>query len=125
MFKSIDIPVHSVVDLITNSSSEIFVMATDKTVTTIRNLVDALLKLAGSTQSADELFTFELMYYDFNDDEYYPESEFDTNEDRKKENHDGISKSIVRVTAKTVEGQNAAAVLSRLHSIFPTQSVYN
>jgi len=125
MFKSIDIPVHSVVDLITNSSSEIFVMATDKTVTTIRNLVDALLKLAGSTQSADELFTFELMYYDFNDDGYYPESEFDTNEDRKKENYDGISKSIVRVTAKTVEGQNAAAVLSRLHSIFPTQSVYN
>lgn len=58
--KSIVIPVHSMVDLITNSSSEIFVTANEKTVKTIQEIIDQLLALSGSTLKAKNLFKIEL-----------------------------------------------------------------
>lgn len=62
MNQSIIIPVHSVVDLITNSSSELFIFATDKTVDTATQLINELLKLSGSTKKAKDLFKIELLY---------------------------------------------------------------
>jgi len=59
--KPIKIPIHSFVDLITNSSTEIFVQATDKTIKTAKDIVNDLLTFNGSTQTADELFTFSLI----------------------------------------------------------------
>jgi hypothetical protein len=60
------IPVHSFVDLITNSSSEIFVAANKGTVKAIKNLVDSIIGAASNGEgigaTADTLFTFELVY---------------------------------------------------------------
>jgi len=54
------IPVHSFVDLITNSSSEIFVSADQNTLNAIEALVQNILIAGGSTAKASDLFTFEL-----------------------------------------------------------------
>lgn len=51
---------HSFVDLITNSSTEIYIQATDKTIESIKALVDNILKLGGSALKCDDLFTIEL-----------------------------------------------------------------
>lgn len=58
---SIPIPIHSFVDLITNSSSETFVCADKKTVQAVKELVNTFLRMGGLTQKADDLFTFELV----------------------------------------------------------------
>lgn len=52
--------VHSFVDLITNSSSEIFVAASDKTVKTIQSVVDHLLALGDTGKKCKDLFKIEL-----------------------------------------------------------------
>jgi hypothetical protein len=62
MKTSLIIPVHSFVDLITNSSSEIFVSANQNTVKAIKKLVDSILAATATPATADDLFTFELVY---------------------------------------------------------------
>ena len=63
------IPVHSFVDLITNSSSEVYVEATQSTINGIKKLVDHLLKIGGSPLTTDELFTFDVVF-DCTDPDY-------------------------------------------------------
>lgn len=65
------IKIHSFVDLITNSSTEIFVRADEKTIQTVKDLIDTLLKLGNSNLKADDLFEFQLVLdgYDFIKDE--------------------------------------------------------
>ncbi len=48
------------VDLITNSSSEIFVAADTKTVKTIQSIIDHLLTIGGSEKKSKDLFKIEL-----------------------------------------------------------------
>ena len=57
MLPSLSIPVHSFVDLITNSSSEIYVYADEGTVTAVKELINNLLKGVGSDKTSDDLFT--------------------------------------------------------------------
>lgn len=54
------IPIHSFVDLITNSSSEIYVYASDGTVKAVKELINNLLTGVGSDKTADDLFTFDV-----------------------------------------------------------------
>ncbi len=54
--KSLLIPVHSFVDVITNSSSEVFVSADEKTVEAVKDLIDNLLIGVGSDKRCDDLF---------------------------------------------------------------------
>lgn len=53
--------VHSVVDVITNSSTTIYTQATEATVKSFRNLINAILDIAGSTVRADDMFIFRLV----------------------------------------------------------------
>ena len=63
------IPIHSFVDVITNSSSEIFVSADKSTVTAIKKLVDNIISAAAfgkdatnaELPAADDIFKFELV----------------------------------------------------------------
>lgn len=50
------IPIHSFVDLITNSSTETYIQSTDKTVEMVKNLVNAILDASGSPYTCDDLF---------------------------------------------------------------------
>jgi hypothetical protein len=73
MTTSVILPVHSFVDVITNSSSEIFVAADKSTITAIKKLVDNIISasvvvatdIGGKVvdiPSADSIFTFDLVY---------------------------------------------------------------
>lgn len=53
--------VHSFVDLITNSSSELFAAANDRTLETVRAIINATLKAGGSTKCCDDLVLLKLV----------------------------------------------------------------
>ena len=55
-----NIPMHSFVDLITNSSTEVYIEATEHTIKSVAALVDNILALGGSKLTCDDLFTIEL-----------------------------------------------------------------
>lgn len=55
-----EIPVHSFIDVITNSSSEVFVVADRQTITAFREIVDKILNAAGSDKKCDDLFRLAL-----------------------------------------------------------------
>lgn len=53
--------IHSVVDLITNSSTVIYTEAHEGTIKTVKEIINLILKLGGNkTLTADDLFTFSL-----------------------------------------------------------------
>ena len=56
MTNTLHIPLHSFVDLITNSSSETFVAADRQTVSALEDIIDALLSSVGSDQKCHDLF---------------------------------------------------------------------
>jgi hypothetical protein len=138
--KSILIPIHSFVDIITNSSSEVFVEATAKTVEGIKKLVNSIILAAGGIATADDLFVFDVVYPcttlgDWKE-VYLTEKEIE--EKKAGENADSWSfgnecdgetypQSNIRVTVK-VANENAkiaAAILENLTGLFSVESSYN
>jgi hypothetical protein len=59
--KTLKIKIHSVVDVITNSSTTIYTQADEGTISSVKDMVNALLKIGGSELTADDLFTFSLV----------------------------------------------------------------
>jgi len=55
------IKLHSIVDVITNSSSVTYVMANKKSIETVKKLITNLLELTDSSLNVDDLFEFELV----------------------------------------------------------------
>lgn len=55
------IPVHSVVDVITNSSTMIYTGATDEAVSAIRSIINFVLLEAGSDKRVDDLYDVKLV----------------------------------------------------------------
>lgn len=111
------IPLHSFVDLITNSSSEIFISATDSTVTAIRKLVDSLLLAGGSKFTVDEMFEITLEdnpHYEKEDQDYY-------------ERDLGQRKQIIVIKTKidSPAATQAAGILANLTESFFIQERYN
>lgn len=149
--KSLIIPIHSFVDVITNSSSEIFVAADAGTIKTIKKLVDNLIAAGGGTLTAADLFTFDIVYrcYDPKYDEVYLTSEEikkkreeldeiienpekytekqveDAGEWQFGDDSDGYEQSSVRVEVKDKDNKNsvsAAKILSDLTGIFTIEA---
>ncbi len=56
------IPIHSIVDLITNSSSELFVTSTNDTPAAATALINDFLKLSGSNKTSTDLFNIKTVY---------------------------------------------------------------
>jgi len=56
------IRVHSVVDVITNSSTVVYTMASRGTINAIEAMVDSILEATGYDRRADDLFEFKLAY---------------------------------------------------------------
>ena len=87
------IPIHSFVDLITNSSSEIFVSADANTVKAVKKLIDNILKASGSDKTADDLFEIGLGYEvtdnETYDNKFVTKSEFEKIEEEYQEWEDG------------------------------------
>lgn len=64
------VKIQSVSDIITNSSSEVFVIYDQNGIDTIKALVNSILKLSESEYSCDDLFDFEFIWDDIAE-EYY------------------------------------------------------
>lgn len=67
--KSIIIPLHSFVDVITNSSSEVFVTADKKTVATVKEILKLFLENANVSTPVDRVFNVKLVYNNNPDEE--------------------------------------------------------
>lgn len=60
MKKTIIIRKHSIVDLITNSSTEVFIEASEETIVILKKFINSLLKTFNVDKTADDLFEFHL-----------------------------------------------------------------
>lgn len=100
--------IHSFVDLITNSSTEIFVEASQSTIKAVKDMVNALLRMADSTKTADDLFEFSL-----NEEEGYSDS-----------GYKNVS-LVVKAKEDSEDARIAAKVLSNLSGIFSIEGCYN
>ena len=60
MWTTFHIKLQSVSDVITNSSTEIYTVCTEYTLDRLKDIVNSILEISGSSLKADDLFTFEL-----------------------------------------------------------------
>lgn len=104
--KKLIIPIQSFIDVVTNSSTEIFVEATTHTKNHIISMVNEILKAGGSDKICDDLFEIRLID---------PTDEDDWSDD----------KSHIEVTAKNPEHSEAATYLETLSDIFDITADYN
>lgn len=72
---------HSFLDLVTNSSTEIFISANESTLKAIKNLVNDILKAGGSEVTADQMFEFSLVV---EDPDEYPSKYYDVQSEEGK-----------------------------------------
>lgn len=98
---------HSVVDVITNSSTVIYSQADEGTITSVKDLVNALLKIGGSELTADDLFEFKL--------------------DSEDKNYEGYQDVALIVTVKTDNeyAKIAGNILNKLDDLFYREASYD
>lgn len=109
------ITIHSFVDLITNSSTELYIEATQRTIDTIKEIINNLLSLGGNSYTADNLFTIELNPDDikrYEEEGYEPE-------------YKDISLLVKCKDEKSELGKTTAKMLSNLTGIFNVDVVEN
>ena len=104
---------HSFVDLITNSSTELYIEATEKTIESIKNLIDKILQLGDSKLKCDDLFTVEL------DPENVKEAE------EYSRDYKNISLLVKSRDESSSLGKETAKVLSSLPGLFSIESTNN
>ena len=111
--KTITIEVHSFIDIITNSSTELFIKATEKTINNIETLINSILMIAKSPLKCDDIFLLTLNVNDYDD--------YDDNED--------INTNRVYISAQPIlDDENAkisATILSKLNDIFTAVEIEN
>jgi hypothetical protein len=107
------IPFHSFVDVITNSSTQIYVKAGDNTIKALKELVDNILKSGNSQATADDLFEFSL-------------EELDKYAQRAEDSGEYCSRALVIKSKQGTESSiDAAKVLSNLTSLFNIEASYD
>ena len=126
------IKIHSFIDLITNSSTEIFVEANQNTIKSVKSVIDNILKLAGSNFTADDLFEFSLVLpevYDEEKDEYVNDvdvkSKLGKAELKNSEGGQDINLLVKAKDENSPEAKEAAKVLSKITSWIETGEQYN
>ena len=107
--------VHSTIDIITNSSTEIYVEASQSTIKGVKDLINALFSSVGSDQIANDVFEFKLVGDRDEDDSY------------KDDSYKDVS---LKVTVKDAVKDNnsliiAAKILSDLTGLFSIDSQYD
>jgi hypothetical protein len=124
--------IHSFIDLISNSSSEIYVAAGDKTVKAVKEIIDNILALAKSDLTCDDLFTVEIDYKEYytNYGDYDDEpSKLTPKQFYEKDYSDESARNVsllVKCTDPTSElGKKTAKVLSDLTGLFTIEEQYN
>ena len=101
--KTLQIPVHSFVDLITNSSSEVFVCADRKTIEVFERAIDEVLRASGSNLKCSDAFEIYLSREDGGYGQY----------------------NTVNVRPKSAEFTDAAAALEKIRDAFTAETIGN
>jgi hypothetical protein len=126
-----EIKIQSVSDIITNSSTEVFMVYDNSAFKNIKELVNAILALAGSDQTFDDLFEIKACVSEYFLDEYPEYAGLTENEILEKarmidnDNYDGYPYvNHYKVVAKDVKNDNTAKILSQIDEIFDTYARY-
>jgi len=105
--KQIKIPIHSFIDVITNSSTEIFVQSHKNTIKYAKELINTLLKAGGCDKKAEDLFEFNLEPSDIDTYDYRIDDKIDENNlEDTKENREIIAKEIHKEDIKEIMSGN-------------------
>jgi len=89
---TINIPIHSFIDVITNSSTSVYVGCHGNTIKFATDMIDSLLKAAGSDKTADDIFEFKITVEKSGEtekiwenlSEYYTDSELEGKDNNAK-----------------------------------------
>ena len=114
-------------DVITNSSSEVFVMYDREGVESMKKLVNSILECAGSTETFDTLFDVDFEYSEY----YIRRNENMTKEEMYNRaiednwNGEGVPSIVgIKVTPKDEKNAKTAELLSNIDNIFESESRY-
>ena len=136
------INIHSVIDIITNSSTEIFVSANYSSINTIKTLINHFLKLSKSDKTCDDLFEISINSEGFNeylekecgidtsidiwkDSKYNVEELYKNYCEYEQHNDWGAQSSIyVKTKVEDNEAKEIAHILSNLESLFESEIIY-
>ncbi len=114
--KQIKIPVHSFIDVITNSSTEIYMKTHDGSVKYLKEFINTLMIAAESDKKADDLFDFDVQLDD-------PDGEY---EDREADEDWEIGcDSTIILTPKDKNNKKLINVCKIVRNIFEPQDVSN
>ena len=126
-----EIKIQSVSDIITNSSTEVFMVYDNSAFKNIKELVNAILALAGSDQTFDDLFEIKACVSEYFLDEYPEYAGLTEDEILEKarmideDNYDSYPYvNHYKVVAKDVKNDNTAKILSQIDGIFDTYARY-
>lgn len=61
---------HSFVDVITNSSTMVYISADKSSIDSVKNFINKILKISNSDKTADDLFEFEVQYDKYLKEDY-------------------------------------------------------
>lgn len=125
------VKIQSVSDIITNSSTEVFMVYDDSAFKNIKELVNTILALAGSDQTFDDLFEIKACVNEYFIEEYPEYANLSEDELLAKaqeiddESYEGYPYvNGYEVTAKDVKDAPTAKILSRIDEIFDTYAHY-
>ena len=124
---SYTIKIHSFIDLITNSSTEIYVAANEKTVESVKEIINGILSVGKSEYTCDDLFTVEIDLEDFKNNDY-GDSGKSYEEWVKDHDYDDYRSIRLLVKCKDINnpvGTTTAKLLSSLTSLFGISANYN
>lgn len=132
------VKIQSISDIITNSSSEVFVIYDQNGIDTIKTIVNSILKLAKSEYSCDDLFDIQFVWDDIAEEYYNDDGGFKKTgktleeyrqylQDERLQYMEGAPVIIgIKVIPKlnTPECKEVADVLSTIDNIFKSDVFY-
>ena len=117
MRSSLLIRIHSFVDIITNSSTEIFVQANEETIKNIKALINNILTIGGSALRCDDIFIMTLK-----SEKYSPYSDYDDDEELDEDYEDDYTWTNYLIETKPLidskEAELASKIIDNLSNLF-------
>jgi hypothetical protein len=113
---------HSFVDLITNSSTEIYISCHTKSVEYLKELIDSLLKASGSDKKAEELFDFKITKEDYNTGKV---KTLKKDEDFELDDDNEYGKNHTLLIIPKDKTQETINLCKQIKNIFEIDGVYN
>lgn len=140
--RQLKIRVHSVIDIITNSSTEIFVSANYSSIEAIKRLINHFLKMTNSDKTCDDLFEITIDSEGFTDylndkcnidpsidvclnHDYDAKTLYENYIEYEANNGWGVRSSIwVKAKVEDKDAKEIASILSNLEDLFDSEIVY-